>query len=85
MLSVNPTKYYLEKNLKKNPNMMPITWELGNSDAGKLGFLPLFERFNIVSLTEEGKDSIFRVTGAYLVYSVGSIADVGGNVFINRS
>lgn len=55
MLSVNPTKYYLEKNFKKNPNMMPITWELGNSDAGKLGFLPLFERFSIVSLTEEGK------------------------------
>lgn len=64
---------------------MTITWELRNTDAGKLGFLPVFERFNIVSLTEEDKDSIFRVIGAYLVYCTGSLADVGGHVFINKT
>lgn len=61
--------------------MMLINSKLGNTDAGKLDFLLVFERFNIVSLIEEGKDSIFMVTSAYLVYSTGSIADVGGNVF----
>lgn len=35
---------------------MPITWEL-ETDAGKLGFLSVFERFNIVCVTEEDKDS----------------------------